>query len=207
MKPEQIALLLKPFLGKIELSEQQLAAIQAYFDLLLEWNSKLNLTSIRDPEEIIERHFGESLFAATQIFPAVESSSTLIDIGSGGGFPALPIKILSPRLKVTLIESKHRKATFLREVVRALSLNDAEVLCARAESASARAHVVTLRAVEHFEEILPIAKGLVQPGGRIALLIGVSQVESAQELMPELKRQEIFAIPKSKSRVLMLGEL
>ena len=111
---KRIAELLTPFIGPASLSDLQLSSIQVYLELLLKWNAKLNLTAIRDPEEAIARHFGESLFAARQLFPTGPSRDTAIDIGSGAGFPGLPLKLWNSSLELTLIESNQRKATFLR---------------------------------------------------------------------------------------------
>src|SRR5438067_6064559 len=98
-----------------------LGHLSAYLDLLLKWNAKTNLTAIRDPEEIVRRHFGESLFAATKLYPDDGSAEeTLIDFGSGAGFPGVPTKIYVPELHVILIESQNKKAMFLREVIRNL---------------------------------------------------------------------------------------
>ena len=105
-----------------------LAQLSAYLDLLVKWNHRTNLTSIRDPEEIVRRHFGESLFVARHL-PECE---TLLDLGSGAGFPGLPIQLVRPELRVTLAESQHKKASFLREAVRTLGLAT-EVWGARAE--------------------------------------------------------------------------
>src|SRR4051794_7749260 len=87
---ERITELLVPFVGTTALTDSQVSAIRTYIELLLKWNSKLNLTAIRDPQEIITRHFGESLFAARQLFPAADSHESVIDVGSGAGFPGLP---------------------------------------------------------------------------------------------------------------------
>ena len=200
----RIAELLAPFIGPL-LSDSQLDAIQAYLDLLLRWNAKLNLTAIRDPEEIVTRHFGESLFAATQLFPARDSRLTAIDIGSGAGFPGLPLKVWAPSLNLTLIESNHRKATFLREAVRKLTLGSVSVLTERAESVSVTADLVTFRAVERFERILPIAFSLVKPKGRIAILVGSEQVGLAQSTLATIDWKAPIPIPLSKSRTLLIG--
>jgi len=205
MTPDRISELLAPFVAPAVLATEQLAAIQTYLDLLLKWNSKLNLTSIRDPEQIVIRHFGESLFAAIQLFPSTDSTESVIDIGSGPGFPGLPIKLWRPALHLTLIESNQRKATFLREIIRALQLNGAEVLSARAETLSIRADLVTLRAVEKFDQVLPVAARLVNSGGRLAILIGEAQVEKATALLPGMNWQAPSAIPQSRSRVLLIG--
>src|ERR1700688_350933 len=107
-----------------------LPQLSTYLDLLLKWNARTNLTAIRDPEEIVRRHFGESLFAARHLDP---DATTLLDFGSGAGFPGLPIALLRPEITVTLAESQNKKATFLREAVRTLAL-PTEVWSGRVES-------------------------------------------------------------------------
>jgi 16S rRNA (guanine527-N7)-methyltransferase len=203
---ERIKQQLAPFVEPASVTDSAVSAIRTYIGLLLKWNAKLNLTAIRDPEEIITRHFGESLFAARQLFPTGDSRESVIDLGSGAGFPGLPIKLWSPDIDLTLVESNHRKATFLREVIRALDLRSVVVLTQRAESVSLRTDLVTFRAVERFERILPVAFGLVKPGGRIALLIGEAQVESAKSMLPGIAWKNSIQIPSSKSRRLLIGE-
>jgi 16S rRNA (guanine527-N7)-methyltransferase len=199
----------------LALSDQQLTFISMYIDILLKWNQRINLTAVRTPEEIVTRHFGESLFAAQQLFPGSRASaqrdvasdvSTVVDVGSGAGFPGLPVKIWAPEIRLTLIESNHKKATFLREVVRALGLKDADVFADRAENfTAASADLVTLRAVERFEEAAPTAAGLVRPSGRLALLIGESQIEQATIAVEDLRWQAPVSIPLSNRRVLLVG--
>src|SRR5437588_1463666 len=119
-----IASLLAPFLPPPGLSQSQLQSVSNHLDLLLQWNSKINLTSVRSPEEIVTRHFGESLFLAHTLFPNERTSQwsgepiQCIDVGSGAGFPGLPLKLYLPRLDVVLIESQSKKATFLKEAIR-----------------------------------------------------------------------------------------
>lgn len=205
MTEQQIAQLLAPFLNGRALSEAQLALVLTYLDLLLKWNARLNLTAIRNPEEVVTRHFGESLFAARQLFPSNADAGAAVDIGSGPGFPGIPLKLWNSSLQMTLIESNQRKATFLREVVRALKLGNVEVLAIRAESLSLQADLVTFRAVEKFERTLAVARSLVKPGGRIAILIGEAQVAIAQRLLPEVQWREPLAVPGSSNRVLLVG--
>ena len=205
MTESRIAELLAPFLQGPNLPDDQIRAIQLYLDLLLKWNARLNLTAIRDPEEIVTRHFGESFFAARHLFHEAAADQTVIDIGSGAGFPGLPIKILVPSVKLTLVESNQRKSTFLREVVRTLGMQDVDVLTARAESLSIRAKLVTIRAVERFESILPIACRMIQAGGQLGILIGSRQVSVAQSVLPRLKWEKPVPIPNSISRVLLKG--
>jgi 16S rRNA (guanine527-N7)-methyltransferase len=205
MNPDWTGELLAPFLGNSHLSEPQQHSMSLHLEMLLKWNLKLNLTAIRDPKEIVTRHFGESFFLASQLFPSGEANLSAIDVGSGAGFPGLPLKLWVPSLVVTLIESNHRKATFLSEVIRALKLDQASVLAGRAESGSLQADLVTFRAVEHFDRILPVAFGLTRPGGRIAILIGRSQLEEAISLLQGASWDEPISVPNSRSRVVLVA--
>jgi 16S rRNA (guanine527-N7)-methyltransferase len=201
--PDRIAELLVPF--DVPLDELRLNQISTYIDLLVRWNARINLTAIRDPEDIVTRHFGESLFAARHLFPT-PSQLHAIDIGSGAGFPGIPLKIWNPLLRLTLIESNHKKATFLREVVRSLTLTDVDVIFARAEThPPASADLVTLRAVERFESILPTAANLVAKAGRLALLLGHSQVGQIPHLAPQFSWNTPVQLPQSNSRILLVG--
>src|SRR5271165_1756055 len=134
----RIAELLQPFLGDTPVPPGLYTQLKVYLDLLLRWNARMNLTAVREPEQIVTRHFGESLFAAKLLQEAGALNSidaappTLSDIGSGAGFPGIPIKLFAPALQLTLIESQNKKATFLREVVRTLGLSHIVVHCGRA---------------------------------------------------------------------------
>jgi 16S rRNA (guanine527-N7)-methyltransferase len=217
MQPDRIAALLSPFLGGAALSDSQLAQLAGYLDLLLRWNARLNLTAVRDPEQIVTRHFGESLFAARHLYPRLATpGSQLIDLGSGAGFPGLPVKLWAPALHTTLLESNQRKATFLREVVRALHLTEVEVIAIRAEDYAGQISnfqfpisncTVTLRAVERFHQILPTGVKLLRQfpaaSRRLALLIGAAQVEAARALA--LTWSDALPIPASSQRVLLIG--
>jgi 16S rRNA (guanine527-N7)-methyltransferase len=197
-----------------------------YIDILQRWNARINLTAIRGEEEIVTRHFGESLFAARYLFPKENDreghdfsradnapkrkealAPRVADLGSGAGFPGLPIKLWAPEISLTLIESNQKKAAFLREVVRALTLTDVNIQNVRAEDLNSNQtfDLVTLRAVERFAAILPTAARLVARGGRLALLIGSSQVKEAQTILPELSWQPEIPIPGSKARTLLVG--
>lgn len=201
MDEARLAELLQPFAG--ELPPERLRQISTYIDIMLRWNEKTNLTAVREPEQIVLRHFGESLFAA-QTLLAPEAESTVADIGSGAGFPGLPLKLWAPRIQLTLVEAHAKKATFLKEVVRALAFGGVKVVAARAETLQEQADLVTLRAVEKFDEILPIAAGMVRSGGRLGLLIGAGQIGVAHQL-PELAWEAPVHTPQSRDRVLLVG--
>ena len=201
-----IARLLEPF---ISLDEHSLRLTSTYIDLLVKWNARINLTAVRDPEEMVTRHFGESFFAA-RIFAAHGAARQLVDVGSGAGFPGLPLAMLLPAARVTLIEANGKKVTFLREVIRALDLKNVSVFAGRAEDYSMKADLVTLRAVERFAEVLPTAvglldQGLLGPGSRIALMIGASQADTARSLGAALEWEPPVAIPGGHSRLLLIG--
>jgi len=206
MDTAEISRLLAPFVSSPGLSGQQLDCISTYINMLLRWNRKINLTSVRRPEEIVTRHFGESLFAARHLFTeSAAPALRVIDVGSGAGFPGLPLKIYAPAIRLTLIESHQRRAAFLSEVIRELKLSEAEVFAGRAESFAGDADLVTMRAVEKFERALSAAVGLVAPGGRLALLIGARQVATARSAQPQLAWNPARPIPESAGRVLAVG--
>lgn len=196
------------------LSPTQLRAISTYIDLLLRWNARINLTAIRDPEEIVTRHFGESFFAAHQLFPTNPARAksqkastvyTAADVGSGAGFPGIPIKLWQPDLNLMLIESNHKKSVFLRELVRALELTSIEVITDRAATLVGRTFdLVTLRAVERMESVLPTAARLLGPNGRLVLFISSRQVHAVRSSLP-FQWQRPIPIPQSSSRLLLIG--
>ena len=208
METTRIAELLQPYTAEAELPALLLQQLQRYLDLLLRWNARINLTAVRDPEQVVTRHFGESLFAARVLTAEVSArSANLADVGSGAGFPGIPVKLFAPEIGLTLIESHSKKATFLREVGRALHLEGAQVFGGRAEEWGKTADVVTLRAVEKFERALPVAAKLVAPGGRLCLLIGSGQVNAAQDLIGESWTWEKpVTVPKAAGRVVVIAE-
>src|SRR6202162_5084801 len=139
---------------KLPASDDQVLQIQQYIKILLTWNEKINRPQIRDPLEMLYRHFCECMYAAEAI-PL--KSGRLADVGSGGGFPGLPLKILRPELEVFLVESNVKKATFLAEVVRDLGLTGARVLVSRYEELDEELtplDVVCSRAVGEFSNFL-----------------------------------------------------
>jgi 16S rRNA (guanine527-N7)-methyltransferase len=250
MHPARIAELLQPFLSPTAnpchsergrrpgeepavLSTAQLQSISTYIDILIHWNARINLTAIRTPEEIVTRHFGESLFAARHLFPKEEdreghdfsradrmlqketgasapeslTGTRVADLGSGAGFPGVPIKIWAPIVTLTLIESNQKKATFLRELTRALTLTNINIQNARAETLPPSTFdVVTLRAVERLPKVLPVAVTLLAPNGLLALLISSSQLESTRSTLPNLTWDLPIPIPNSQSRTLLVGQ-
>lgn len=178
LSAQQIEALLQPFLPPAELGKTTLPAalldqLSLYLDLLLRWNQRVSLTSIRIPVEIVQRHFGESLFTGFHLANCLAPGAQLLDYGSGAGFPGLPIQLLLPHAHVTLAESQARKVAFLREVVRELSL-PTEVWSRRVEQmpSDRSFDAVTLRAVDRMANALAHAKGRLRHGGWLAALVG-----------------------------------
>jgi 16S rRNA (guanine527-N7)-methyltransferase len=166
----------------LQFDERQVKQIQQYTEILLVWNEKVNLTAIRDPLEILYRHFCESMYGAK--FLPVEKCR-LADVGSGGGFPGLPLKIMRPDLEVFLIESNVKKATFLAEVVRELGLTDTRVLVSRFEELGeevAPLDFVCARALGDFSRFLDWAGSPVVSAQNVLLWLGGRDREEVQAI-------------------------
>jgi len=173
-------------------------------DILLRWNDAVNLTAIRDPLEILHRHFCESMFAASVVSL---DKGRLADVGSGGGFPGLPLKILRPGLEVFLVESNVKKATFLAEVVRDLELTGARVLVSRYGELGEELtplDVVCCRAVGEFATFLEWAASEQIDAKQALLWIGGRDLEEVQRL-PAWNWREPIQIPQSLRRFLLVG--
>jgi 16S rRNA (guanine527-N7)-methyltransferase len=190
---------------QIAVDSNQVLCIQQYMATLLRWNEKLNLTAIRDPLEILYRHFCESMFAAGAI-PV--DKGRLVDIGSGPGFPGIPLKIIRPELELCLVESNIKKGTFLAEVVRELRLTNSRVLISRYEELGeevAPVDYVCSRAVGEFGPFLEWTGSEQVQAGHVILWIGGRDVEEVQRNKNWEWREPIL-IPKSLQRYLLLGK-
>src|SRR5580700_5335483 len=189
---------------RLSVNEQQVQQIQQYMSILLKWNEAVNLTAIRDPLEILYRHFCESMFAAS-VVPL--DSGRLADVGSGGGFPGLPLKILRPELEVFLVESNVKKATFLAEVVRDLGLTGARVLVSRYEELDEELtplDVVCSRAVGEFATFLDWAASEKIGARTVMLWIGGRDLDEARA-SKDWNWEEPVAIPQSLRRFILMG--
>jgi 16S rRNA (guanine527-N7)-methyltransferase len=188
----------------LEVDSEQVLKIQQYINILLAWNAKVNLTAIRNPLEILYRHFCESLYARLAV--PVETGR-LADVGSGAGFPGLPLKIFCPNLQVFLIESSIKKATFLAEVIRELGLTDARVLVNRYEELSeevAPLDFVCSRAVGEFGPLLEWAGSKRVAAKQVILWIGARDLQGIQQFRSWEWREPIL-VPHSLRRLLLVG--
>jgi 16S rRNA (guanine527-N7)-methyltransferase len=179
----------------IKLSAQQVKQLSFHYRMLMQWNRKMNLSAIREPEEIVRRHYGESLFLAKSLPDAV---STLVDVGSGAGFPGVPVAVYHPNLHVTLVESIAKKATFLREATR--ELRNVRVLNARAETLEEHFDWVAMRAVAP----APLVPRLAELTPNLALLVTHQAVAELQH-NTEISWQPPQLLPWSQGRVLLIG--
>jgi 16S rRNA (guanine527-N7)-methyltransferase len=189
---------------QITLNQEQVLLIQRYVKILLQWNEKLNLTAIRDPLEILYRHFCECMYAAVAV-PC--GSGRLADIGSGAGFPGIPLKIIRPELELFLVESNIKKGTFLAEVIRDLELTNARVLISRYEELSeelAPLDYVCSRALGDFGPFLDWAASERLSARRTLLWIGGRDLEEVRK-SPRWEWQEAISVPQSLRRFLLVG--
>jgi len=188
----------------IEAQPEQVVAIQEYMALLLAWNEKINLTAIRDPLEVLYRHFCESMFAAVAV-PL--QAGRLADVGSGGGFPGLALKIIRPKLQVFLIESNVKKATFLAEVVRELELADTRVLVSRYEELGEEITPLDFacsRALGEFDKFLGWAGSERVTAGQVILWTGGRDLDEIRKIKGWSWREPL-PIPHSLQRFLLVG--
>jgi 16S rRNA (guanine527-N7)-methyltransferase len=193
-------------LGEFQLtaSDEQVLQIQQYIRILLAWNERVNLTAIRDPLEILYRHFCESMYAAAA---APVENGRLADVGSGAGFPGLPLKIIRPGLRVFLVESNVKKATFIAEVIRKLGLTDAQVLVRRYEELGeevAPLDYVCSRALGEFAPFLEWAGSEQIAAKQVILWIGARDLPEIQKIRTWEWREPI-QVPHSLRRVLFIG--
>jgi 16S rRNA (guanine527-N7)-methyltransferase len=202
LSPETIRRALGEF--QLDVNEKQIVYIQQYMKLLLAWNEKINLTAIRDPLEILYRHFCESMYAAVAV--PVENGR-LADVGSGAGFPGIPMKIIRPELHMFLVESNMKKATFLAEVLRTIELPDTKVLVSRYEELGEELmplDYVCSRAVGEFEPFLTWAASERVATKQVILWIGGRDLDQARRGM-NWEWREPIPVPHSLRRYLLVG--
>jgi 16S rRNA (guanine527-N7)-methyltransferase len=189
---------------KILAFDEQVLQIQQYIKILLVWNEKVNLTAIRDPLEILYRHFCETMYAAEAV-PL--EKGRLADVGSGGGFPGLPLKIMRPGLQVFLVESNIKKVTFLAEVIRELGLKGAQVLAHRYEELGEEVvplDYVCSRALGEYPEFLAWASSQQIAAKQVILWIGGRDLEEIQKIQT-WDWSEPIEVPHSLRRFLLVG--
>lgn len=197
--------LLEPF--GISLSSPQASQVNAYLGLLLRWNRKINLTAIRNQEECVTRHFGESFYLSRQL----ELQGSLLDIGSGAGFPGLALKILFPDVAATLLEPVTKKRAFLKEVARVCGMDSVAVRGERLEDLAtggweAAFDVATARAVGSLDRLVRNAAQCLKPGGHLCLWLGLDQAPDARQAGTNMAWNEPVGLPLAHKRVILVGK-
>ncbi len=189
------------------LSAEQASQLAGYWRLLLEWNERAGLISKGDEARILERHLLESALLSRH--PLFVGAARVIDVGTGGGFPGLPLKIVRPDLRMTLLDSKTRKTFFLREVVSKLNLADVWVECDRAENLRQCAEhqqaydVGVCRAVLELPRLWPLVEDFLAPGGALLTLKGSAlprEIDALRTRWPHL-RPEVSDFPQPAASV------
>ena len=170
----------------VELSDKQIEQLDKYYEILVEWNSFMNLTGITEYEEVMLKHYLDSLVLRLPI-DGSNLNIKLIDVGTGAGFPGLPLKIFCPELKLTLLDSLNKRVKFLQLVVDELGLKDVEVIHARSEEAARnkkyreKFDLATARAVARLPIICEYCLPFVKQGGTFIALKGRQYEEEIQE--------------------------
>lgn len=193
----------------IDLSDEQINQFKKYLKLLVEWNEKMNLTAIINEEEIIEKHFYDSIYSAKEF---TYDDQSLLDIGSGAGFPGIPLKIVFPNLFVTLLEPTNKRVTFLNEVINQLNLKGIVTVNKRAEDYVKEVReyydIVTARAVANMKILLELSIPLLRVGGTFIALKGskgmLEHEESKQaqnELNIELIKVQTWSLDLGDKRI------
>ncbi len=174
-----------------------------YLSLILRWNARLNLTSLRTEDAIISIHLAESI-ACAKVLPS--GIATLLDFGSGAGFPGIPIALCRPEITVTLAESQGKKAAFLQETIRTLGIS-AQVHAGRAESLPTLFDCVVMRAVDKMPKAVAVAAKLVAPGGWLVLMTTVGDLSGLKAAAgAEFAWDVSTRLPFAEQRIVALGE-
>lgn len=181
--------------GILPVSDEKICILEAHYSLLLRWNRRLNLTTITDMEDAVERHYAESLFLAAHVL-----DGTICDVGSGAGFPGLPLAVARPDARIRLVESDQRKAAFLREA--SDLAGNIRVVCARGSELAEAADWVVGRAVR-LEDLMEPA---IRIAARIALLVGESETERLV-LDKRLQAVQTLQLPWGAARWLVVAEV
>jgi 16S rRNA (guanine527-N7)-methyltransferase len=165
----------------VSLSAQQVELFWFYLQELLDWNRTFSLTGIKNPDDIIIKNFIDSLTP----LPYLDSSGRLLDIGSGAGFPSIPLKIASPELEVQLVEASRKKVSFIKHLIRTLGLKEVSVLHSRFEEMEQPEkpfHTIISRAFRRPAPLLQLVSPLMEPGTTLVAMLGPTTREEHNEL-------------------------
>lgn len=170
----------------IKLTNQQLAQLEKFYNLLSEWNEKINLTRITNKEDVYLKHFYDSL-TITRVVDLTKIN-TLCDVGTGAGFPGVVLKICFPNLNVTLVDSLNKRVNYLNDIIEKLSLKNIKALHARGEEFKGDFDIVTARAVANTEKLLKYTMHLVNKQGLLIAMKGNVDNELTPELITKINK-------------------
>lgn len=176
-------------------TDKQLADLETYYDMLIEWNNKINLTRIIDKEDAYLKHFYDSLTVVR--IQNLEEVNTICDVGTGAGIPGIILKIFYPHLKLTLIDSKEKKLKFIDEVIKRLDLKDTKTVHTRAEEYKEKYDLVVSRAVANIETLLKYTMHLLNKDGKLIAMKGDIDKELTKDVEKNIqKKYKIIKIDK-----------
>ena len=176
-------------------TDKQLADLETYYDMLIEWNNKINLTRIIDKEDAYLKHFYDSLTVVR--IQNLEEINTICDVGTGAGIPGIILKIFYPHLKLTLIDSKEKKLRFIDEVIKRLDLKDTKTVHTRAEEYKEKYDLVVSRAVANIETLLKYTMHLLNKDGKLIAMKGDIDKELTKDVEKNIqKKYNIIKIDK-----------
>lgn len=182
---------------------QQLQQLEKFYQLLIDWNKKINLTRITDKEDVYLKHFYDSLTIIKEI--DLSKVNTLCDVGTGAGFPGIVLKIFYPNLKITLIDSLLKRVNYLNEIIKELELKDIKAIHTRGEDYHETFDIVTARAVANIEKLLKYTMHLVNKNGKLIAMKGNIEEELTKDVKNRInKKYKItkinkFLLPREKS--------
>lgn len=179
----------------IDLSDKQIEQLDKYYELLIDWNEKINLTRITEYEDVYLKHFYDSLTIAKVV--DLSTKTTLCDVGTGAGFPGVVLKIVYPNLKITLIDSLQKRVNYLNEIVKEIGLEDIHAIHSRGEDYKEKFDVVTARAVANIEKLVTYTMHLVNKNGVFVAMKGNIDEELTPQVQQKLnKKYKIEQIEK-----------
>ena len=174
----------------IEVTEEKLNKLEKFYELLIDWNNKINLTRIVEKEEVYLKHFYDSLTIVKEV--DLNKVETLCDVGTGAGFPGIVLKIFYPHLKITLVDSLLKRVNYLNTIIKDLELNNIVAIHARGEDVKEKFDIVTSRAVANIEKLVVYTMHLVNKNGRLVALKGDIDKELTDDVKRKLERKYII---------------
>ena len=188
----------------IEVTEEKINKLEKFYELLIDWNNKINLTRIVEKEEDYLKHFYDSLTIVKEV--NLNEINTLCDVGTGAGFPGIVLKIFYPHLKITLVDSLLKRVNYLNTIIKDLELNDIVAIHARGEDVKEKFDIVTSRAVANIEKLVTYTMHLTNKNGKLVALKGDIDKELTEDVKRKLERKYIiekinkFELPIEESK-------